>query len=629
MKLLSPALRTQQFVFKHAKVLSKLVMAVFFCFSLSLTLLSQPFLWGLTEGGGCNDAGSLFEYNVATRTSISLHDFNFTNNGYSPEGGLLNYGGKFYGMCASGGNYNLGDQDDVFNYVWKGGVIFRFDPNGGQYDVLHHFDIVDGSLPSGDLIEYGGKLYGMTPHGGANNQGVLFEYDLSDGMYTVLHHFTTLSGAHPYASLMESNGNLYGTTTQGGIAGGGVIFKYEVNSGTYSVLYHFTVGGGFASQGNLLALGTNFYGLTKNGGINGKGVIFKYNPITNVYSVVHAFSGIDGANPLGTLIENNGKLYGTASIGGAYNMGTLFEYDLSGAGTYAVLHSFNFFDGTYPTGTLLAYIGRLFGLIIQGGAQDMGELYEYNLATSVFSKMDFTGLNGAYPLYGKLIVGPQCQNCEVDDDGVNYACDNCPEIWNPDQADCDNDGVGDVCDLCPGSDDSIDSNHDGIADCHLFPGYENVPDEWLCSNNTNSTKIKICHHGQTLCVSVNAIPAHIAHGDYIGPCNNSPCDGQNFNLRIDHRSFNITQESFTHASMNVFPNPTNGEINITLEGIEGKLVQLSMYDPLGKQVWNSQLTEGNSFYHFNVDDKNIGNGVYLVWLQTGNETYTERILVNR
>lgn len=38
---------------------------------------------------------------------------------------------------------------------------------------------------------------------------------------------------------------------------------------------------------------------------------------------------------------------------------------------------------------------------------------------------------------------------DSDDDGNLDAHDNCPLVYNPDQADSDDDGVGDVCDNCP------------------------------------------------------------------------------------------------------------------------------------------------------------------------------------
>lgn len=60
------------------------------------------------------------------------------------------------------------------------------------------------------------------------------------------------------------------------------------------------------------------------------------------------------------------------------------------------------------------------------------------------------------------------EQCKVDSDrdGVAFACDNAPDIRNPEQTDIDGDGFGDVADLCPtvaGDNNSADSDRDGVG----------------------------------------------------------------------------------------------------------------------------------------------------------------------
>ncbi|MEW5922653.1 MAG: FG-GAP-like repeat-containing protein [Candidatus Zixiibacteriota bacterium] len=65
-------------------------------------------------------------------------------------------------------------------------------------------------------------------------------------------------------------------------------------------------------------------------------------------------------------------------------------------------------------------------------------------------------------------IGFACDNCpyhanssqsDIDEDGYGDVCDNCPNIYNPDQADLDGDNVGDVCDyLCGDTDGNAKVN---------------------------------------------------------------------------------------------------------------------------------------------------------------------------
>ena len=70
-----------------------------------------------------------------------------------------------------------------------------------------------------------------------------------------------------------------------------------------------------------------------------------------------------------------------------------------------------------------------------------------------------------------------CDGTDSDGDGTCDEFDNCPAIWNPNQADHDGDGIGSWCDSCPN-----DANNDADSDGHCA-------DDDNCPLNCNSQQL--------------------------------------------------------------------------------------------------------------------------------------------
>lgn len=146
-----------------------------------------------------------------------------------------------------------------------------------------------------------------------------------------------------------------------------------------------------------------------------------------------------------------------------------------------------------------------------------------------------------------------------------------------------------------------------------------------CGNN----KVYVCHkqngtHGNgtigdnahTLCVSVNAVPAHLAHGDCLGQC--PPVGGRPAPIVSEEEQ--VPQGA--HATT-VYPNPSRGQVQVSLGSSNAK-AQIQIVNSRGVVV--ETKVAGNA-QNFSFDLRKYGVGVYLVKVVTGNEVKTTKVVV--
>jgi PKD repeat protein len=76
------------------------------------------------------------------------------------------------------------------------------------------------------------------------------------------------------------------------------------------------------------------------------------------------------------------------------------------------------------------------------------------------------------------------------------------------------------------------------------------------------------------------------------------------------------------TEMNVFPNPTNGEVNVSIP--EGVTVNVSIFDAQGKLVAEQMNVSNNG----KLNISNVTPGVYMVRLTAENAVQTFRVVKN-
>jgi uncharacterized repeat protein (TIGR03803 family) len=317
------------------------------------------------------------------------------DDGFNPEGGLIEMKGKLYGTTESGGH---GFNGQHF------GTAFRLDPNTGTEKVLYSFcqqqDCPDGMYPTTSLLAVNGTLYGTTETGGGS--GTAFAINPKTGAETVIYDFCSqkgcTDGAEPLAGLVDANGTLYGTTLSGGAddcgngQACGTVFSLDPSSGVETVLHSFGSGtDGKYPEAGVIAVNGLLYGTTYAGGSTGCfggygcGTVFSVDPGNGTETVLYAFCSqqdcADGAEPFASLIDVHGTLYGTTYEGGGTGCGgsgcgTVFSVDPA-TGAETVVYAFSGgSDGANPVANLIAVKGALYGTTEGGGAYGYGTVFE-------------------------------------------------------------------------------------------------------------------------------------------------------------------------------------------------------------------------------------------------------------
>ena len=115
-------------------------------------------------------------------------------------------------------------------------------------------------------------------------------------------------------------------------------------------------------------------------------------------------------------------------------------------------------------------------------------------------------------------------------------------------------------------------------------------------SGNNSSKVKLCHNGNSICVEQNAVNAHLNHGDYLGACIGSVANLGEFNI-----------EENSKTGFCIYPNPASNQI--TLQNNDHKLLgTVSIYDITGKMIYKKFIGSSQT----TIDVKSFSSGVYYI-----------------
>ena len=154
----------------------------------------------------------------------------------------------------------------------------------------------------------------------------------------------------------------------------------------------------------------------------------------------------------------------------------------------------------------------------------------------------------------------------------------------------------------------------------------------VCSTSKNQ-KVQVCHippgntaNSNEICVSTNAVGAHLAHGDHLGYCDN-PCQED---LNPSKNTNPVMATDHSHSLMDVYPNPTGGDFTIKYMLEYDSEVEIKLLDVTGKLITILYFNEsgfGNEFMEFPVS-KDLPSGLYTIQLRTEHELINQKIVIS-
>jgi polyhydroxybutyrate depolymerase len=102
-----------------------------------------------------------------------------------------------------------------------------------------------------------------------------------------------------------------------------------------------------------------------------------------------------------------------------------------------------------------------------------------------------------------------------------------------------------------------------------------------------------------------------------------------FSKHTNSSTSEIESREQSNIDMNVYPNPISDHLNITFDNISVSPVSISIYNTMGAQVYQIDLSHLPSGQGLTLNGINLQNGIYILKLQSGASVSTKPIIVQR
>ena len=102
------------------------------------------------------------------------------------------------------------------------------------------------------------------------------------------------------------------------------------------------------------------------------------------------------------------------------------------------------------------------------------------------------------------------------------------------------------------------------------------------------------------------------------------------NQEINLEATSLSTNSFELSNLAVYPNPSNGLINVSFQTTSNDAVEIVLFDLQGRKVFKSKQNSNNqSMFNQSINTRRLSNGIYLLRAIQGNRSTTKRVIISK
>lgn len=111
----------------------------------------------------------------------------------------------------------------------------------------------------------------------------------------------------------------------------------------------------------------------------------------------------------------------------------------------------------------------------------------------------------------------------------------------------------------------------------------------------------------------------------LGLCIGSLAPAEAAAIRGAHQT--IVRPPLDEKTLVIYPNPSTGIVHLTISGLEGRKVEVSVLNVIGTVMYHETLTELNERYTKTLDLSRFANGLYYVKLEADNSSQLCKLVI--